>query len=126
MKSKNDTPAIKNNLEIKIVNYLRDEILSNRWKEYKRIHTKVLDINVETPEYTELVDKLRDLEEVINKQLEGISAMENRREMYKYINEREKQTAYLEFIEGAKWQQERMYSEEEVRKIAEEVRWQAI
>jgi hypothetical protein len=24
----------------------------------------------------------------------------------KYINEREKQTAYLEFIEGAKWQQE--------------------
>ena len=90
MKSKNDNPAIKNNLEIKIVNYLRDEILSNRWKEYKRIHTKVLDINVETPEYTELVDKLRDLEEVINKQLEGISAMENRREMYKYINDREK------------------------------------
>jgi hypothetical protein len=32
----------------------------------------------------------------------------------KYINEREKQTAYLEFIEGAKWQAERMYSEEEV------------
>ena len=26
----------------------------------------------------------------------------------KYINEREKQTAYLEFIEGAKWQAERM------------------
>ena len=30
------------------------------------------------------------------------------------------------FIEGAKWMQEKMYSEEEVRKIAEEVRWQAI
>ena len=30
------------------------------------------------------------------------------------------------FIAGAKWQQERSYSEEEVRKIAEEVRWQAI
>ena len=96
----------------------------------------------------------------------------------KYINEREKQTAYLEFIEGAIWKAERsqmivppdatnievfaikpdengklfayigykisngnfefstvpftepkperMYSEEEVRKIAEEVRWQAI
>jgi hypothetical protein len=28
------------------------------------------------------------------------------------------------FIAGAKWQSERMYSEEEVRKIAEEVRWQ--
>jgi hypothetical protein len=27
---------------------------------------------------------------------------------------------------GAKWQADRMYSEEEVRKIAEEVRWQAI
>ena len=30
------------------------------------------------------------------------------------------------FLEGAKWQQKRSYSEEEVRKIAEEVRWQAI
>jgi hypothetical protein len=28
------------------------------------------------------------------------------------------------WIAGAKWQAERMYSEEEVRKIAEEVRWQ--
>jgi hypothetical protein len=35
----------------------------------------------------------------------------------KYINEREKQTAYLEFIEGAKWQSERSYSEEEVKKL---------
>jgi hypothetical protein len=36
-------------------------------------------------------------------------------------------TEYKEGIEvGAKWQAERMYSEEEVRKIAEEVRWQAI
>lgn len=35
----------------------------------------------------------------------------------KYINEREKQTAYLEFIEGVKWQAERMYSEEEVYKL---------
>ena len=32
----------------------------------------------------------------------------------------------LGVIEGAKLQAERMYSEEEVRKIAEEVRWQAI
>ena len=90
MKSKNEKTEINNNLQIKIVNYLRDEILSNRWKEYKRIHTKVLDIKVETPEYTELVDKLRDVEEVIMRQLEGISSTENRREMYRYINDREK------------------------------------
>lgn len=31
-----------------------------------------------------------------------------------YVNEREKQTVYLSFIEGAKWQQERMYSEEDL------------
>jgi hypothetical protein len=36
----------------------------------------------------------------------------------KYINEREKQTAYLEFIEGHKWTVKRMYSEEEVKNIA--------
>lgn len=36
----------------------------------------------------------------------------------KYLNEREKQTAYLEFIEGAKWQQERMYSEEDMLNFA--------
>jgi len=36
----------------------------------------------------------------------------------KYINEREKQTAYLEFINGAKWQAERMYSEEELLEFA--------
>jgi hypothetical protein len=35
----------------------------------------------------------------------------------KYINEREKQTAYLEFIAGAKWQAERMYSEEEIEQM---------
>jgi hypothetical protein len=33
---------------------------------------------------------------------------------------------YQDFISGAKWQAERMYSEEEVKQIAEEVRWQAI
>jgi hypothetical protein len=35
----------------------------------------------------------------------------------KYINEREKQTAYLEFIEGVIWQAERMYSEEDLKLI---------
>ena len=34
--------------------------------------------------------------------------------------------AYQAFIAGTKFQAERMYSEEEVKKIAEEVRWQAI
>ena len=36
---------------------------------------------------------------------------------------------YQDFIEGAKWQQEQdknKYSEEEVKNIVEEVRWQAI
>jgi len=37
----------------------------------------------------------------------------------KYINEREKQTAYLEFIEGVKWQAERNYSREEVIELIE-------
>jgi hypothetical protein len=40
----------------------------------------------------------------------------------KYINEREKQTAYLEFIEGAKWQAERSYSREEVISLLKEYR----
>ena len=44
-------------------------VLKNRWKEYQRIHTKVMDIKVETPEYIELCDKLRDLEGVIDQQL---------------------------------------------------------
>jgi hypothetical protein len=33
-----------------------------------------------------------------------------------YVNEREKQTAFLEFINGANWQSERMYSEEDMLK----------
>jgi hypothetical protein len=37
----------------------------------------------------------------------------------KYINEREKQTAYLEFIEGAKWKAARMYSEEDIIEFSE-------
>lgn len=40
----------------------------------------------------------------------------------KYINEREKQTAYLEFIEGAKWQQEQdknKFSEEDMINFSE-------
>lgn len=35
-------------------------------------------------------------------------------------------TAYKGFIEGAKWQAKKMYSEEEVLHICEEVRWRAI
>jgi hypothetical protein len=38
-----------------------------------------------------------------------------------YVNEREKQTAFLEFINGAKWQAERMYSEEEVLKAQQAI-----
>ena len=39
-----------------------------------------------------------------------------------YLNEPEKQQTEISFYEGAKWQQERMYSEEEVIKIVEKSR----
>ena len=55
--------------QMKLIGYFQDSLLKNRWKEYQRIHTKVMDIKVETPEYIELCDKLRDLEGVIAQQL---------------------------------------------------------
>lgn len=56
------------------------------------------------------------IEDTINMKQETLEeAAKNATKMY--VNEREKQTVYLSFIEGAKWQQEIMYSEEEVRKI---------
>lgn len=55
--------------QMKLIGYFQDSLLKNRWKEYQRIHTKVMDIKVETPEYIELCDKLRDLEGVIDQQL---------------------------------------------------------
>lgn len=55
--------------QMKLIGYFQDQLLKNRWKEYHRIHTKVMDIKVETPEYIDLCDKLRDLEGVIDQQL---------------------------------------------------------
>ena len=55
--------------QMKLIGYFQDKLLKNRWKEYYRIHTKVMDIKVETPEYIDLCDKLRDLEGVIDQQL---------------------------------------------------------
>lgn len=55
--------------QMKLIGYFQDSLLKNRWKEYQRIHTKVMDIKVETPEYVELCDKLRELEGVIDQQL---------------------------------------------------------
>ena len=55
--------------QMKLIGYFQDTLLKNRLKEYYRIHTKVMDIKVETPEYIDLCDKLRDLEGVIDQQL---------------------------------------------------------
>jgi len=55
--------------QMKLIGYFQDSLLKNRWKEYQRIHTKVMDVKVETPEYIDLCDKLRDLEGVIDQQL---------------------------------------------------------
>jgi hypothetical protein len=55
--------------QMKLIGYFQDSLLKNRWKEYQRIHTRVMDVKVETPEYIDLCDKLRDLEGVIDQQL---------------------------------------------------------
>jgi hypothetical protein len=41
-----------------------------------------------------------------------------------YGSDASKDVEYYAFILGAKWQAERMYSEEEVKNIVEEARWQ--
>jgi len=58
------------------------------------------------------VDELIEAQKSFNKQKTLEEAAKDTTQ--KYINEREKQTAYLEFIAGVKWQEKRMYSEEEV------------
>ena len=49
------------------------------------------------------MNKLTDLEE---------AAIDSKK---RYINETAKTISYREFIEGAKWQQERMYSKEDIK-----------
>ena len=82
---------MKNNEE-RILNYLGDKILSNRWKEYEKIHLLIMRSELNKDEYLELCDKLRELEKEIELTLNGRSMAISRREMYKDIIDREKRT----------------------------------
>lgn len=81
-----------NNNEERILNYLGDKILSNRWKEYEKIHLLIMRSELNKDEYLELCDKLRELEKEIELTLNGRSRAISRREMYKDIIDREKRT----------------------------------
>jgi hypothetical protein len=81
-----------NNNEERILNYLGDMILSNRWKEYEKIHLLIMRSELNKDEYLELCDKLRELEKEIELTLNGRSMAISRREMYKDIIDREKRT----------------------------------
>jgi hypothetical protein len=81
-----------NNNEERILNYLGDKILSNRWKEYEKIHLLIMRSELNKDEYLELCDKLRELEKEIELTLNGRSLAISRREMYKDIIDREKRT----------------------------------
>jgi hypothetical protein len=81
-----------NNNEERILNYLGDKILSNRWKEYEKIHLLIMRSELNKDEYLELCDKLRELEKEIELTLNGRSMAISRREMYKDIIDREKRT----------------------------------
>jgi hypothetical protein len=81
-----------NDNEQRILNYLGDKILSNRWKEYEKIHLLIMRSELNKDEYLELCDKLRELEKEIELTLNGRSMAISRREMYKDIIDREKRT----------------------------------
>lgn len=81
-----------NNNEERILNYLGDKILSNRWKEYEKIHLLIMRSELNKDEYLELCDKLRELEKEIELTLNGRSMAISRREMYKDIIDRDKRT----------------------------------
>jgi hypothetical protein len=81
-----------NNNEERILNYLGDKILSNRWKEYEKIHLLIMRSELNKDEYLELCDKLRELEKEIELTLNGRSLAISRREMYKDIIDRDKRT----------------------------------
>jgi hypothetical protein len=81
-----------NNNEERILNYLGDKILSNRWIEYEKIHLLIMRSELNKDEYLELCDKLRELEKEIELTLNGRSMAISRREMYKDIIDREKRT----------------------------------
>ena len=82
---------MKNNEE-RILNYLGDKILSNRWKEYEKIHLLIMRSELNKDEYLDMCDKLRELEKEIELTLNGRSMAISRREMYKDIIDRDKRT----------------------------------
>jgi hypothetical protein len=81
-----------NNNEERILNYLGDKILSNRWKEYEKIHLLIMRSELNKDEYLDMCDKLRELEKEIETTLNGRSLAISRREMYKDIVDRDKRT----------------------------------
>lgn len=86
-----------NNIEViekekKILNYLGDKILSNRWSEYEKIHLLIMRSELNKDEYLELCDKLRELEKEIETTLNARAMDINRREMFKDVIDREKRT----------------------------------
>ena len=66
------------NKESLIIGYLGDKILSNRWKEYEKIHLLIMRSELNKDEYLELCDKLRELEREIENTLNVRAAANNR------------------------------------------------
>jgi len=83
---------MKHNTEAIILNHLGDKILSNRWKEYEKIHLLIMRSELNQNEYLDMCDKLRELEKEIELTLNGRSMAISRREMYKDIIDRDKKT----------------------------------
>jgi hypothetical protein len=81
-----------NNNEERILNYLGDKILSNRWKEYEKIHLLIMRSELNKDEYLDMCDKLRELEKEIESTLSGRAMAIKRKEMYRDIIDRDKKT----------------------------------
>lgn len=81
-----------NNNEERILNYLGDKILSNRWKEYEKIHLLIMRSELNKDEYLDMCDKLRELEKEIESTLSGRALAIKRKEMYRDIIDRDKNT----------------------------------
>ena len=81
-----------NDNEQRILNYLGDKILSNRWKEYEKIHLLIMRSELNKDEYLDMCDKLRELEKEIESTLSGRAMAIKRKEMYRDIIDRDKKT----------------------------------
>lgn len=80
------------NKEQRILTYLGDKILSNRWKEYEKIHLLIMRSELNKDEYLDMCDKLRELEKEIELTLQNRSLSANRKEMFKDILDRQRNT----------------------------------